>query len=109
MATLEKISKSSKKTTPSKAGRKRAVAYSEEEISLLRKFGRSIPKALAECVPQLSESKRVDWLAVEAEISKSQIYEIIGGKSNSKLTTLFHLADALGYKGIGEFLAAFKI
>ncbi len=85
------------------------MVYSGEETRLLRKFGRSIPKALAKRVPDLSINKRIDWLAAEAELSKSQLYEIIGGKPNSKLTTLYHIARSLGYKTIGEYMTAFKI
>lgn len=71
------------------------------KAGLLKKIGLKIIKDLHQ------KNQSVDALALQVGMARSTLREIIAGRSNPRLLTLESIAQGLGYKDLGEFLAGF--
>ncbi len=91
-----------KKGSSSRDGRtnnKRLQQLSAQaEERFLKKIGLKIHKNL------FDQDKPVEWLAFRAGVARSSIREIMAGRSNPRILTLSAIAEALGYRGLVDFL-----
>jgi len=71
-----------------------------EKRALLRKIGSHIHRRLGEL------GKTNEWLSFQSGIARSTIFEIIAGRSNARILTLYMISDALGYSSLLAFLSA---
>lgn len=97
MPELKEIPKERKRGV--KAKQKREFVISDHERKILKRVGRKIREDATK------RGLKLDKLAVDINLARSALHEILVGRSNPKLLTLNAIAEELGYKNVMTFMA----
>jgi transcriptional regulator with XRE-family HTH domain len=87
------------KSRINKRAKKREFVFTSIEQRLLKEIGLHIQNELHK------QNKSLEWLSFKIGVSRSALQEIVAGRSNPRLLTLFSIAVGLGFKSITDFLA----